>query len=206
MLKRTLLACALAAGAAHAADTRPMVSEIRDCAGPPLVGRQEAKVAFTITESGAIADMHVVESSGSTAVDEIVMKCVAGFSFRPATHDGVAVAAPFHYNYRWAKLEQMEGARHAFAEFERDADHRCYRLYPVDKRFFNFAHPISLVLISRTEPGDVQMAVTQSAGDKADHNAIHCLSDILKDHDDLPAQFAREISIDWTHRPVEVRR
>ena len=200
MFKRTLFACVFAAGAAHAADTPPMLSEMKECPQPPLVGRQEAKVAFTVTEAGAITDMHVVESSGSADADERVMKCVASYSFRPATHDGVAVAAPYHFPYHWGRLQDMEGEQHAYAELERDADHRCHKLYPLDRRFFSETQPISLVVISRQEQGDVQMAISQSAGEKADRNAIRCLQDILKAHDDLPAQFARTISINWSHR------
>ncbi len=201
MLKRALLAAAFAAGAAQAeTDTTPMLQTIRECPQPPLVGRQEAKVAFTVTETGAIADMHVVESSGSAEADERVMKCVAGYSYRPATHNGVPVSAPEHFDFRWGRLQDLEGERHAYAALEYDADRRCHKLYPIDRRFFSGSQPISLVIISRQDAGEVQTSIAQSAGEKADKNAVTCLKDIVKDHSDLPASFARTIAIDWSHR------
>jgi len=205
MLKRSLFACVLAPLAMAAAyadtDTKPMLSAMHECTTPPPpVGRQQATVGFTITETGAITDMHIVESSDNADADERVMKCVAQNTFRPATHNGVPVAAPYRFPYHWGRLQDLTGDKHAFAALEHDADHRCHKLYPIDRRFFVPTQPITLVVISRQEPGNVQMAIAQSAGDKADKNAIRCLQDILKDHDDLPAQFARTISIDWSHR------
>ncbi|MDR3526861.1 MAG: TonB family protein [Rhizomicrobium sp.] len=203
MLKRTLFACLLATGAAQAADTPPMLLGHHECIAPPQVGRQEAKVGFTITESGAITDMHIIESSGSADADARVMKCIEGYSYKPATHNGIAVAAPFHENYRWARLRDMEGDRHAFGEFERDIDHRCHKLYPVDRRFFVASQPLSLVNVTRLEGGEVHTSIVQSAGEKADKNAIRCIEDILKDHSDLPAVFSRSFQIDWWHHTVE---
>jgi len=52
---------------------------------------------------------------------------------------------------------------------------------------------------ARNEAGEVQTIVSQSASERADKNAMACLKDILKDHDDLPATFSRGIAVDWSH-------
>ena len=203
MLKRTLFACLLAPlalAAAQADTTPPMLSGMKECASPPTRIDSEAKVGFTVSESGVISDMHIITSSGDADTDQKVMRCVSAFTFRPATRDGVAVAAPHVFSYHSARLQDLKGEPHAFADLEHDADRRCHKLYPIDRRFFDTTHPISLVVVSRQEPGKVQMGIVQSAGEKADRNAMRCLQDLLSDHDDLPAQFARTFSIDWTHR------
>ena len=203
MLKRALLAFVLAAGAAHAdtvTDTKPMLQGIHECDRPGPIDKLEVKLAFTVTETGAITDMHVVESNGSADADARVMKCVALYTYKPATHNGVPVAAPTTFIFHSALLQEMEGDRKAFARLESDADRRCHKLYPIDRRLTYLAQPISLVVVSRSASGDVQMTITQSAGEKLDRNAMACLKDIMKGHDDLPAAFSRVIAVDWSHR------
>jgi len=200
MLKRTLLAFVLAAGAAHAeADTKPMLQGIHECDPPGLADNQEVKLAFTVTESGAITDMHVVQSSGSADADERVMKCVARYTYKPATHNGVPVAHPTDFIFHWARAADLEGVRKAFALLERDADRRCHKLYPIDRKLTALTQPISLIVVSRNEAGEVQTIVSQSASERADKNAMACLKDILRDHHDLPATFSRGIAVDWSH-------
>ena len=203
MLKRTLLAFALAAGAAHAdtvTDTAPMLQGIHECDRPGPIDKLEVKLAFTVTETGAITDMHVVASNGSADDNARVMKCVALYTYKPATHNGVPVARSTKFIFHSAPIEEMEGDHRAFALLERDADRRCHKLYPIDRKLTYLAQPISLVVVNRSASGDVEMTISQSAGEKMDKNAMACLKDILKDHDDLPATFSRVIAVDWSHR------
>jgi TonB family protein len=200
MLKRVLLASVLAAGAAHAEDTKPMLQSISECDMPYHFEPQEVKLAFTVTETGTVADIRVVQSSGNAEADERVEKCVSKYTYKPATHDGAPVAHPETFTFHSALIEDIEGERKAYALLERDADRRCHKLYPIDRNFFDSTRPISLVVVTRQTPGEVQMTVTQSAGEKADRNAIACLKELLKDHNDLPASFSRAIAIDWLHR------
>jgi len=201
MLKRAFIVLVLTAGAAQAdTDTRPMLQAIHECTPPGYADHQEVKVAFTVTETGAITDMHVVQSSGNADVDEHVMNCVALYTYKPATHNGVPVSSPENFNFHWDRVADLEGDARAFARLERDVDRRCHKLYPIDRNLYDLTQPISLVVVSRDATGEVKMAVTQSAGEKADRNAIACLKDILKDHDDLPMAFSRGVAIDWSHR------
>ena len=201
MLKRALIAFVLPAGAAHADTyTAPMLQAIHECTPPGFADPQDVKLAFTVTETGAITDMHVVHSSGNADADERVMACVAQYTFKPATHNGVPVARPDDFIFHWARVADLEGDDKAFARLERDVDRRCHKLYPIDRNLYDLTQPISLVVVSRDATGEVKMAVSQSAGEKADRNAIACLKDILKDHDDLPVAFSRGVAIDWSHR------
>lgn len=202
MLKRALLACVLAAGAAQAeTDTKPALLGIHECESPGRADRQEVTLGFIVSESGTPTDLRILQSSGNAEVDQRVTSCVARFTYRPATHNGVAVASPYQFTYHWTSdlSEMPEGIRKAFARLEHDADRRCRRLYPLDRLAPDLPQPISLVVVSRDEAGVVQMAITQSAGERADKNAMACLKEILPEHDDLPAHFSRRISIDWSH-------
>ncbi len=159
-----------------------------------------------VSETGTVSDAHVTKSSGNSRSDERLIQCVLRQTYKPATHNGVPVASPFYWEPHEAYLQELTGTPHAFAEMEHDIDHRCHKLYPVDRRFFIASNPISMVTVTRLESGEVQTAITQSAGEKADKNAIRCVQDILKDHQDLPAVFARTFTVDWFHHTVEGRK
>lgn len=198
MLKRTLFAVLITACAAHA-DSVPILQHTQEC-NPPGRAQQEVRLEFTITETGAVANPHIVQSSGNAEADAYVLQCFANHVYKPATHNDVPVAFAAHDSFMWGvRVEEMTGERRAIAKLERDADYRCRKLYPMDRRFLTTEH-ISLVVLSRKEGGEIQMAVTQSAGERADKNAVACLKEILKDHDDLPATFAEGITINWSHR------
>jgi len=206
MLKRIALAllCASAVVATSAAaadvDTKPTVALYKECSVPHGSAPVEVTVRFKVTETGAIEDMTVVKSSGDTSVDERVAKCVASFTYKPATHNGVPVAAYTTHDYRSADIRDMTGAHHAFAGFERDIDRRCHKLYPIDRRLDLAGQPITLVAVARLASGEIQTKIMQSAGSKPDAQAVKCVLEIIKDHDDLPATFVRTFSINWAHR------
>ncbi len=201
MLKRVLMLTVLAAAAAHAETvTAPMLQGIHECDRPGRGEARELKLAFTVTETGTVQDIRIVQSSGDASEDERAKQCVAQFTFKPATRDGVPVAHPWGIAFHWGHQRDAAGDHRAFSRLERDADRRCHKLYPVDATFLNQAQPISLVVITRLPSGEVQMLVTQSAGDRADKNAVACLKAILPDHEDLPASFSRGIAINWSHR------
>jgi TonB family protein len=205
MLKRIALAllCATAATSAAAADTdtKPVLAGIKECSTPPRVPDSGAvKLSFRVTETGAVEDVRVETSSGNADSDARAAKCVAGNTYHPATHNGVPVAAPMVFNYHWGRVEEMTGDKRAFAALERDADRRCHKLFPIDRRFDLPGQPITLVGIARLPSGEIQTKIIQSAGPKPDANAVKCMLEIVHDHDDLPATFVRTISIDWSHR------
>lgn len=199
MLKKLFLTALLLSTSAYAADTRPTLATIKECTPPKGSDPIAVKVGFTVQPDGKLTDMHVITSSGNTDVDEHVMKCVAGYVFKPATHDGVAVAAPDTFEFHQARLEDMTGDRYAFGKLERDADRRCHKLFPINRNFLT-GNTISLVGVHRKEGGAYQLAILQSANATLDEKAIACLNKILPDHEELPATFTRAISVDWSHR------
>jgi TonB family protein len=204
MLKRVLpalLGAALLTGAALA-DTPPTLGGIKECDGPRLPEGGHTTVGFKVTAAGAAEDFKVIESSGNTDSDERVVKCVAGYSWKPATHDGVAVdgTTTFTFNFGQRIADMEDGPRKAFHVLERDADRRCRKLYPIDPRFDLGGQPITLVAVARLKSGEIVTKVMQSAGAKADAKAVKCVTELVKGHDDLPAEFVRTISVDWSHR------
>jgi TonB family protein len=76
---------------------------------PPLPERFEnAKVRRTavvlklcVDASGKVARTVVVTSSGNTDVDSFYRAAVAGWTFKPATQDGVAVPSVFTIAVNW---------------------------------------------------------------------------------------------------------
>ncbi|NIK88320.1 TonB family protein [Rhizomicrobium palustre] len=199
MLKRILMASLLMAGAAHAADTRPVLLSIKECGMHKYNEPLEAKLGFTVTATGAVTDMHVLKSSGNATFDEQVARCVSGYTYKPASHDGVPVAAPDTFNFHQAEVRDLEGDSKAFSDLERDADKRCHKLYPPDRKFMG-PQTISIVVVSRKNGGEVETKVMQSAGEKADRNAEICLKKLVADHEELPTTFSRGIAVDWSHR------
>ena len=201
MLKRIALALLCATGVARAdTDTKPVLAGIKECDAPRTPASGAVNLVFKVTEAGAVEDVRVEKSSGDAGADERAAKCVAAYTYRPATRNGVPVAAPTAFNYHWGYIPEMEGEAKAYAVLERDADHRCHKLYPIDRRFDLPGQPITLVAVARLTSGEIQTKIVQSAGPKPDTNAIKCMLEIVKDHADLPATFARTISVDWSHR------
>lgn len=201
MLKRVLFACLLAMGAAHAGtDTRPVLIGWHDCTMPRTGDPKKIKLAIEITETGKVQNVRVVETSGDSHVDELAANCVSGWTYKPATHDGVPVAHKMTTEYHWGRVEDLEGNAKAFAKLERDADRRCHRLYPVNASFLPPGQAVSLVSVARLPSGEVQTTIAGSAGETADKHAVDCLLDLVKDHDDLPPVFARTIAVDWSHK------
>jgi TonB family protein len=203
MLKRTLFLCSLASlavGAAYAdSDTKPVEIGRHECTLSHTSDPMKVDLGYTITAMGKVTDVRVLHSSGNTSADERFVDCVAGKTYTPATHNGVAVDYPTHTVIHWGRVEDLEGSQKAFAILERDADRRCHKLYPIDRRFMNPTRIISRITISRQDGGEMQFAVTQSAGEKQDSNAVRCLKEILNDHDDLPSTFARDFEVNWAH-------
>jgi len=200
MLKRILFASVLVAGAARAEDTKPVLQGISEC-NISHHNIKEVKLAFTVSTTGTVQDIQVEQSSGNAGADEEVAKCVSRYTYKPATHNGVPVTHPESYTFHQAYIPEMEDGDHkAFAKLERDADRRCHKLFPIDRRFFTGSQPISLVDVTRQNGGEPQLTIRQSAGETADRNAIACLKKILPDHEDLPANFSRGIAVDWAHR------
>jgi TonB family protein len=201
MLKRIALALLCATGVARAdTDTKPVLAGIKECAAPRTPASGAVSLVFKVTEAGTVEDVRVEKSSGDAGSDERAAKCVAGYTYHPATHNGVPVAAQTVFHYHWGYIPDMEGDAKAYAVLERDAEHRCHKLFPVDRRLDLPGQPITLVEVARLASGEVQTKIVQSAGPKADANAIKCMAEIVKDHTDLPATFARTLSIDWSHR------
>lgn len=200
MLKRLLFAILCATGAARAENTPAVVSAMPSCIDPRMEASQSVKLTYRVTETGTVEDVKVVQSSGDPRVDERVVACVSGWTYKPATRDGVPVAVSRTTSYHGGRIEDMSGDRKAFADLERDADKRCQKLYPVRREFLDTSHLLSLVIVARLPSGDVQTAIAGSAGERADKNAMACLKDIVKDHEDLPASFTRTIAVDWSHR------
>ncbi len=201
MLKRLLFAVLCATGAARAdTDTMAVVDAMPACVDPNMDVSQSVKLSYRVTATGAVEDIKVIQSSGDPRADERVVSCVAHWIYKPATHNGVPVAVTRTTDYHGARIEEMTGDRKAFAELERDADKRCQKLYPLKREFMDTAHTLSLVIITRLPSGEVQTAIAGSAGERADKNAMACLKDIVKDHENLPATFARTIAVDWSHR------
>jgi len=206
MLKRIalalLFASAVVATSAAAADvdTKPVLAGIKECDAPRTPASGAVDLIFTVTETGTVTDVRVTKSSGDEGSDARAAKCVAAYSYHPATRNGVAVAAQTVFKYHWGYIPEMEGEHKAFAVLERDADRRCHKLYPIDRRFDLPGQPITLIAVARLASGEIQTKIMQSAGPKPDAQAAKCVLEIIKDHDDLPATFVRTLSINWSHR------
>lgn len=206
MLKRMCLALACAGvfvtGAALA-DTHPKLAGIKECDNAPHSPKDGlVKLLVKVTAAGTVEDVSVAESSGDAAADQRAAKCVAAYSWTPATHNGTPVDGVVHFTYGiGAPLNEMaEGPRKAFHVLERDADRRCPKLFPIDPRVDLGNQPITLVTVARLKSGEIQTKVMQSAGEKADANAVKCVTKLVAEHDDLPAEFARTIAVNWSHR------
>lgn len=193
----------VAANAAAAdVDTKPQFAGLKECDAPTVPSEGHAKFEFKVTAAGTVEDMKVVQSSGNPDSDAKAAKCVAGYTFKPATHNGVPVDGVGHFSFNFGtRIADMEdGPRKAFHVLERDADRRCQKLYPINVKFDLTGQPISLVTIARLKSGEIQTKIMQSAGETADAHAVKCLTELVRGHDDLPAEFVRTISIDWSHR------
>ena len=191
-----------AEAAAADSDTRPEFAGIRECDGPKNPTDGHIRFVFKVTAAGAIEDVRVEQSSGDPEADAKATKCAAGLIFKPATHNGVPVDGIAHFNYNFGTriTDMAEGPRKAFHVLERDADRRCQKLYPINIRFDLTGQPITLVTVARLKSGEIQTKITQSAGETADANAVKCITQMVREHDDLPAEFVRTISVDWSHR------
>jgi TonB family protein len=207
MLKQSLLALActgvLVTGAALAdTDTHPHLAGIKACDAPRTPEDGHVKLLIKVSATGAVEDVQVEQSSGNEASDQRAAKCAAGYSWTPATHNGVAVAGVVHFSFNFdARISDLpDGPRKAFHVLERDADTRCRRLYPIDPRTDLGSQPITLVAVARLKDGEIQTKVMQSAGERADAAAVKCVTKLVAEHDDLPAEFARTIAVDWSHK------
>ena len=202
MLKRIALALLCLTGTANAAaDTAPILVGIKECdVAEGTTGPLEVTIRFKVTETGALEDFSVVKSSGNPALDARIITCTAGFTYKPATHDGVAVSAYAERNYNSSYVPDLTGEQRAFAKLEEDADARCRGLFPIDRRFDLRGNAITLVGVARLPSGEVQTKIMQSAGPKPDANAVKCLLKLVPQHIDLPAAFVRMIAVDWSHR------
>ncbi|GAA0566943.1 TonB family protein [Rhizomicrobium electricum] len=205
MNKRIWLALActsiLASGAALA-DTHPRLAGIKECDAPNSPADGHVRFLVKVSATGVVEDVQVAESSGDASSDRRAAKCVAGYSWTPATHNGEAVEGVAHFTFNFGVRvgDLADGPRKAFHVLERDADRRCRKLYPIDPRLDIGGQPITLVAVARLKDGEIQTKVMQSAGEKADAAAVKCVTKLVADHDDLPAEFARTIAVDWSHR------
>jgi TonB family protein len=208
MNKRTWLALActsiLASGAALAdTDTHPRLAGIKECDNAPQSPKGgHVRLLVKVTAAGAVDGITVAETSGDADADERAAKCVAKYSWTPATHNGVAVdgVARFTYGFGVQISDLADGPRKAFHLLERDADRRCRKLYPLDPRIDLGSQTTTLVTVARLKDGEIQTKVMQSAGEKADANAVKCVTKLVQEHDDLPAEFVRTIGVTWEHR------
>lgn len=207
MLKQTLVALAcsgvLLTGAALAdTDMHPHLAGIKACDAPRTPADGHVKLLIKVSATGAVEDVQVEETSGNETSDRQAAKCAAGYTWTPASHNGVAVAGVVHFSYNFGgRISDLpDGPRKAFHVLERDADFRCRRLYPIDPRTDIGNQPITLVTVVRLKSGEIQTKVMQSAGERADANAVKCVTKLVAEHDDLPAEFARTIAVDWSHR------
>ncbi len=102
-----LVMCAPASAAdtpAPAAQPRP--TNLHICQGyPPEAVRNseegKTKLAFTVKADGTIAGATVSQSSGSAALDQASLACVAGWTYAPATVDGKPVDMPWEVSVSW---------------------------------------------------------------------------------------------------------
>jgi TonB family protein len=203
MLKRVslALACAAVFTTAALADTSPVMAGLRECDLPTVPEGGHVRFEFKVSAAGVVSDVKVLESSGNAGSDARAAKCVASYTWKPATHDGQPVDGIGHYALNFgARIQDLEGAERAFMLLERDADRRCHKLFPIDRRFDLPGQPITLVAVARLASGEVQTKIMQSAGAKADANATKCMLQLVGDRTDLPTTFVRTFSVDWSHR------
>lgn len=201
MLKRLMVACLCLTGAARAdTDTPPVLTGIHECRLPRLGEVQSVKLAFLVTETGTVEDVNVVQTSGNPQGDRIAAECIAGWTYKPATHNGVPVSRAVVYTYHWGAIVDMTGDEKAFAELERDVDRRCPELYPVNRAFLATRYAVTMVTLARLPSGELQTAIVGSAGETADKQAVACVKDLVTEsgHADLPAVFSRTLTIKWS--------
>lgn len=72
-------------------------------------------LAFKILADGTVDNVTVTASSGSPALDEAAVKCVANWHYRPALKDGQIVDADWNTKVTW-KLDEAEKAAEAQAK------------------------------------------------------------------------------------------
>ncbi|MGH6873002.1 MAG: TonB family protein [Rhizomicrobium sp.] len=72
---------------------------------PPEAVRQhlegQATVDFRIKTDGTVGDPTIEKTSGSDILDRQALLCVAHFHYRPATHNGQPIEAPWHVTLNW---------------------------------------------------------------------------------------------------------
>lgn len=203
MLKYALLAGVCLMGAASAdADTVPVLNGFKECSLPRVSDAERLRYSMRITAEGKVADAKIVQSSGDAHYDEAVLACISSWTYKPATHNGQPVeyvAANRTFVMVW---ENDEKAHQPIGRLKYDIDHRCHKLYPVKAYDLKPGHNIALVNVTRLPSGEVQTEVTQSAGTKADKQAVTCIKALVADpdHADLPSTFSHTFEVRWEQR------
>ena len=76
----------------------------QDYPAEAIAARAEGKtiLGFTISETGATKDVHVVTSSGNQALDDAAVACAGRWLYRPASQNGKPVAVPWKAQVIWS--------------------------------------------------------------------------------------------------------
>lgn len=203
MLKHVLLAGACLMGAAYAADTDtvPVLTGYKECSLPRPDGVERARVRVHITAEGKVASAELIETSGDAKYDKAAIDCMMQWTYKPATHNGQPVEFVAVREFGIHREDSPEDHK-PFSSLKRDIDRRCHKLYPVKAYDLKPGHNISLVTVSRSAAGELRMEVSQSAGERADKQAVSCIKALIadSDHADLPASFVHTFEVRWEQR------
>ncbi len=59
-------------------------------------------VGFTVTAQGAVTNVGIISSSGSSVLDDASVACVSQFQYKPATRNGQPIEVPWKVVINWA--------------------------------------------------------------------------------------------------------
>jgi len=154
------------------------------------------ELAFTITEEGATADNRVAKSSGNADLDEAAVRCTTHWRYKGAIKDNIPIAVPWKAAILWGDVPPPAVT----------GEPTCWRaVWPRLGDLDGITGPTRLSFITHRVGGMRDLHIVKSSGrEDLDHIAMTCISRQpmawpVETVVEIPADFHREVSIDW-HR------
>ena len=136
-------------------------------------------LAFTITDTGTVADPKVASSSGYAELDAAALACVQDWRYHPAMQNGQPIAVTWKAQVKWsiptdAEIQLHQTILQTLDALDREAS-RC--LYASDAAKIAPAEFDGMTQVSIQLPasGDAQVSIVASSGNAAlDEMATAC--------------------------------
>jgi len=174
----------------------------------------QTTIRFTIKEDGAVRDGAVTVSSGNDLLDQATIDCSSGWTYKPATRDGAAIAVPWTVRVEWYLHNTYEGpaqdeipppGAHWTPPIPRPGeDHGCAISFNNNNVLIPIKEPIdpTVVLFTITPEGSTRdFVVSRSSGSPThDDFAIGCVKDwhyLPANHGGVPATAHWSATIPW---------